>query len=428
MARGQSLKDEPIEYRKEQYDEKNMVLSQFGESVSAITMYEDIFDDTSLLMPVVVIDENEEKHMVKMTIDEAIEQARGRNDILLGGATYFKEFVSKGTAKDIYAFIIDMDNVYSGILLRALQHDWKLESGEYRPMPTYIVNSGLGLHLYFVLDKPIPYFKRNAFNIDKLYRTLAEQQTTRRNYLREQRQWFGQDFRMAGGCGKDMWENVAFKIGDKWNADDLAKACGLTDVHFFQEGEFKPKEESKKLSKKKKVNRKGFFTNRAFYDYALKQCQEKSNEGWRYTSMCALTVIAYKCRVSQDELEKDLSELLPLFNKNATRKVKEREIVSAMKMYNEKAIETPRERLQDWQGWKYEPKIKRNGRKRAVHLERARAVQKIDSPNGEWRNKDGRPSAEQIVRAYQSEHPEARKVDCIRDTKLSKPTVYKYWK
>ena len=39
----------------------------------------------------------------------------------------------------------------------------------------------------------------------------------------------------------------------------------------------------------------------------------------------------------------------------------------------------------------------------------------------------GRPTVEHIVQAYLYQHPDARKVDIIRDTGLSKPTVYKYY-
>ena len=46
----------------------------------------------------------------------------------------------------------------------------------------------------------------------------------------------------------------------------------------------------------------------------------------------------------------------------------------------------------------------------------------------QFRNSEGRPSAEQQVRAWQEAHPGGKKADCIRDTGLSKPTVYKWWK
>ncbi|WP_167544865.1 hypothetical protein [Clostridium sp. AT4] len=41
---------------------------------------------------------------------------------------------------------------------------------------------------------------------------------------------------------------------------------------------------------------------------------------------------------------------------------------------------------------------------------------------------NGRGTAEQIVREMQVSHPAGKKADCIRETGLSKPTVYKWWK
>lgn len=40
---------------------------------------------------------------------------------------------------------------------------------------------------------------------------------------------------------------------------------------------------------------------------------------------------------------------------------------------------------------------------------------------------NGRPSKEKIVLDWRKQNPRGRKVDCIRETGLSKPTVYKYW-
>ena len=127
-----------------------------------------------------------------------------------------------------------------------------------------------------------------------------------------------------------------------------------------------------------------------------------------------------------DEVERDLIGLIPKYNEGATRQIKEKEVQHALKMYNEKAMLTQRERLQDWIGWEYKP-IKRNGRKRADHLKRARAVQNIDYPNGEWRNTDGRPSKKNIIMAYQNEHPDAKPMDCVADTGISRNTVYRWW-
>ena len=44
--------------------------------------------------------------------------------------------------------------------------------------------------------------------------------------------------------------------------------------------------------------------------------------------------------------------------------------------------------------------------------------------------KEGRPKGsdkKEIVLEWRKKHPEGRKADCIRETGLSKPTVYKWW-
>ena len=51
----------------------------------------------------------------------------------------------------------------------------------------------------------------------------------------------------------------------------------------------------------------------------------------------------------------------------------------------------------------------------------------IEHPNGSWINKEGAPTKQSIVQKWRLEHPEGKKADCIRDTGLTKPTVYKWW-
>ena len=428
MERGLAmLQDEDIGFIHEQFIEKNEYLFEFGQGVSPWDLYDDVFGTDEITLPVVIIDEEGYKekggkHIVPMELYEAIEQAENRNDMLLGGCTYFNNWISKRSCKDIHAFIIDMDNVYAGTLLNALQDDWKTASGDYLPKPTYIVNSGTGLHLYYVLTEPIPNYKDTTENLDKLYRALAIQQTTRRVYLKKQVQWFGQDFRIAGGLNKYGWTNTIFRYGEKWDIDELAKAVGMKDVHFVRYGE-KRTQKPKERKTKRKSN--GWKSNRAFYNYALKRCYDETKEGNRYMSMCALSVIAWKCGVPQEELERDLLALLPKYNQGASGRVKENEVYSAMKMYNEKAMLTQRMSLEHWQGWEYKP-IKRNGRKQDIHLTIARATRDILHPEG-WQNKAGRPTKENIVREYRREHPDATKTDVVRATGMTYNTVRKYW-
>ena len=462
-----ALKDEPIEFRREQYEEKNAILAANGEEVSARTLYEDIFSDIDIRMPIVIIDEDEEqKHIKKMTLDEALEASKDRSDMLLGGTTYFNEFVSKGTAKNIHAFIIDMDNVYAGTLQQAFLSDWARANGEPVPMPTYIVNSGTGLHLYFLLDRPLPHFKRQATQIDQLYRRLAKVETTGRNYLIFSRQWFGQDFRIAGGLGKDGWENTVFRVGEKWDADKLAAALGLhwtvkneetgeeEEFKFEYEGDGKPRPRKKKKRSKHAIFRRtGYTLNERVYKSSLNRCKEETKEGTRYLSMCALAALAWKCRISEEQLRHDLLSLLPYYNKGAKRIVKPKEIESAIKMYNPKAMTTPRERSEDWLGWKFK-ETKRNGRKRWDHLQADKWIEIIKNDDGtetkrrranickenrelaiqdmiEAGELHGRPEGSgtkaQLVRDWRDAHPNGKKIDCERELHLSRHTVLKWW-
>ena len=72
------------------------------------------------------------------------------------------------------------------------------------------------------------------------------------------------------------------------------------------------------------------------------------------------------------------------------------------------------------------PKNKRNGRKQAVHLARARTVQEFDDPDGAWRNKDGAPTKADLVREYAAEHPDANHSEIARALGISRPTVIKW--
>lgn len=438
------LKDEELEVIEQEYYKKNMILEQFGEWVDAETLYEDIYGDLEQVVPVVFIDEDEDtKHMVKMSVDEAIDQAVDRNDILLGGSTYFKNFVSKATAKDVHALIIDMDNVWAGVLQSAFQNDWNEDDKEL-PKPTYIVNSGTGLHLYFLFDEPIPHYVCNSEKIDQLYRRLAVQQTTSRIYLQKQVQWFGQDFRMAGSLNKYNWRNEVFRVGEKWDIDRLAQAVGMEDTHFVRYGEPRTRQLVKRERTKNRTKRKGWRCNQGFYDYTLERCRNETKEGNRYMSFCALTVIAWKCNVPISKVEQDLKGLIPKYNKGAKRQIIEKEIEHALRMYNEKAMLTQRERLQDWIGWEYKPQTNRHYGKQVFKRKKSQeardkglkntnlevrgwAVRDAMYPDGEWRNKDGAPSKQEEVRAWRQLHPDGKPKDCMADTGISKNTVYRWW-
>ena len=76
------------------------------------------------------------------------------------------------------------------------------------------------------------------------------------------------------------------------------------------------------------------------------------------------------------------------------------------------------------------PKNKRNGRKQAVHLAGARAVQEVnDKFNGtNWRDGNGRKPKADLVRDYALAHPDANHSEIARALGISRPTVIKWLK
>ena len=77
-------------------------------------------------------------------------------------------------------------------------------------------------------------------------------------------------------------------------------------------------------------------------------------------------------------------------------------------------------------------KNKRNYQKQKYHLEEARAIRDIrmKRQGKKWTDGNGRPKGttkEQIVKEWRISNPNGKKADCVRETGLTKPTVYKWW-
>jgi hypothetical protein len=104
------------------------------------------------------------------------------------------------------------------------------------------------------------------------------------------------------------------------------------------------------------------------------------------------------------------------------------DVESALECYDERYCTFPINEIVKLSGITFQ-KNKRNFRKQSVHLKGARAIQAINDEANEtdWRSNNGRKSqAEKVIR-WRSENPEGIKADCIRETGLSKSTVYRHW-
>ena len=146
----------------------------------------------------------------------------------------------------------------------------------------------------------------------------------------------------------------------------------------------------------------------------------------------------------KDEVLSDALSLLPLFDSltdDSHNRFTEQDIKDAMNMYQENYVTYSRAEIERVSGISV-PLNKRNRRSRKEHLqadewknEKGRPIANICRENRERALKymrengeiKGRPNKAKIVEEWRKVHPDGKKVDCIHDTGLSKPTVYRWW-
>ena len=146
----------------------------------------------------------------------------------------------------------------------------------------------------------------------------------------------------------------------------------------------------------------------------------------------ALCCYGLKCGISDQKIRRDayaMLDHLESITEDEDNHFSRSDIKDALR-----ALKTDRKRLTTIASRKWIsdntkvdiPPNKRNYRKQAAHLYLARRKKEDMKILGES-IKEGRPDKQQMVAAWRAAHPDGKKAECIRDTGLSKPTVYKWW-
>lgn len=491
------LEYEPYEIKLEQYYIKNDLLNTYGTKVTAKEMYTEIFGSLDIKCPIFFKDkiskQNKKGTDKILILEDAINNYNNVRNISVGACQFYNNVRRLALLKNVFAIVIDSDSVTSNRLEYLLKKDMKLNitnSKTHRmPKPTFLVNSGTGIHLYYVFGEPIPFIRRQDQELKDLYNKMVNDLTTQHRFgMKPQALWIGQPFRMVGSPTKLGTETTAYRYGDIWNIDELAKwykvlsreyknnyhiiewdlyipPTGKDIVKFerrtekkvdmmnevrlnlrFDKGMCLEEAEQFNLSydivkvntnaenndyeQKPKKKKKGWKTNSKFYDYVLANIKMKTTCGHRYYSMVALCAVAKKCEIEKEQLIADLKELVKYFNIEAKEHeyplVEEHEIETALASFKDIGIRNKKETLENWLGWKFETK-KRNYRSQEDHLKRARAMLKIAIEEGEVNMGKKAEKYKVKIEQYMNENPTARKCDVIRGTGFDKKTVYKYY-
>ena len=145
--------------------------------------------------------------------------------------------------------------------------------------------------------------------------------------------------------------------------------------------------------------------------------------------------MAVQCNIAPEQVESDCRRVavkLEELTVDEDNHFTEYDILCALRTYHtasEQAYRRKIDIISDKTGIQLTAN-KRNGRKQEQHLQLARGIKQVKITIGEG-VKGGRPegsgTAQSKVQEWQELHPYGKKSECIKDTGLSKPTVYKWW-
>ena len=375
-------------------------------------------------------------------------------------------------ARLMYALGVELDNLWvkkhpdGRIQQIGLENliDRYSDRAHYVPKPTFVVASGNGVHLYYQFEKPLVLFPNTIDSLKRYKEQLTKMiwsrsVTSSHTEDKIQQESIFQAFRMPGTMTKNGDRAVAFRVGEKVSIEYMNSFMrtsfkGKNDIEgtyksalLLKDAKEKYPEWYEKVVVNKDHSLKEWAVNRAVYDWWLREIKDGAVDGHRYYCLKMLAIYAIKCGnydgkknpnpVTQEEFEADAWSLLDDFNdrtKRADNPFTEYDILCALQVYEDRGMITyPVNSIAYKSGIEIEPSVPRRKKgerlKQRDHLEEARAVRDIrmKRQGRKWDENNGRTSAEHVVRDYRDVYPEAKKADCIRDTGLSKPTVYKWW-
>ena len=320
------------------------------------------------------------------------------------------------------------------------------------PIPTYILCSGSGLHLYYVFDKPLNLSPSIFKGLGKLKKELTKRlwnECITTSYKKIQYEGICQPFRVLGTITKNGERTRAFRIGEKCDIDYLNSFVAEKHQVFLHYEKYQRAEGITPLPVAKKLwpewyervparqregkapERKTWKTNRAMYDRLKERIPYEAKSGKRYNCLLVLGATALKCKISQEEYAADCWRLRPLLDFDTSKPFTDRDIEDVIKAYNSKdLVRTTVEAAAALSGMEFH-RSKRNGREQKEHLGRIRTMQAYDDPEGSWRNKDGRPvgsgTAQDKVLEWRAAHPGGTKKQGRAETGLTFPTIRKWW-
>lgn len=403
---------------------------------------------------------------------DSLEELMGRYKfVVTTPATYVGRRRFKSNARYLYALAFDLDEVGVSELSEVIHQ----QTIGMTPQANIIVNSGDGIHLYYILAKPMPLYPKVYETLTAIKKALtrliwnkASSRTGEDNQV--QIQPIIQPFRVPGSRTKHgdvvtAWHNADAplhtiealnRFASKPTLKYLNSGVSQEEAKSLDKGSYSTNRLTKARAKElypewyqrrieEGAPRKTWNVHRGLYEWWLNMLwtNEKVAVGHRYHCIMFLAVYAKKCNVPFDELKKDALKLVPRMEAltgNTGRHFSVQDALDALKAYKESSETYPRQLIEDRTGLRIAPN-KRNGRPQDLHLKIARGARDIlQEVKGrkDWREGNGRPKGSIVlaedspqyakVQEWRSRNPQSKnKSLCARETGLSRPTVRKWW-
>ena len=341
----------------------------------------------------------------------------------------------------MFALCVELDGIQPKNGIRELFFTWQRKNMPL-PEPTYIIASGSGLHLYWVFKQPIPMYK----NLFAQWSTYKKELTRRlwdkpETYLYDHVQYesLNQPFRIPGTRTKSGARALAFKVGGEVTPEYMnqfvheeyrVETTVKSTLTLAEAAEKYPDWYQRRI-----INgepRRFYNRHEGIYYNWIEKIMKGGEVGHRYNCLENLCSLAVQCKIPREQLVEDcmrVAEYFETLTNDDNNHFTQYDVNCALRTYDN-PNETAYLRRLDVVEHKCNIRLypnRRNGRTQKEHLWRARILQTADYPNGEWRNKNGAPTKKAIVKKWREEHPQGRKIDCQRDTGLSRPTVLKWW-
>ena len=400
-----------MEQLQELYREKNEHLEKFLEPVTPFEFYREIFpvgsferkgcfedakgNGIAVTVPPkaagIALEIKEEGKAKRYTITDELSELSEVYDTdftIMSPISYFGRQRCGKNARYLYALVFDLD----GVGMPQLRDTLHQMNKDILPQATFVVNSGTGLHLYYVLEEPIPMYPYNQKCLKELKYSLTRQIWNRYTSTIKEPQMQGilQGFRVVGSGSKlgREYPVTAYRLGGKVTLEKLLEFIPDSNgeqqqiLSLMRKGRLSLAEAKEKYPdwyerRIVKKERRGRWTvKRDLYDWWLHRIEDEIKVGHRFYGIMTLAIYAKKCDIDEDELRRDAFSLLKPYDDMSVEDINrftKDDVVCALEMFNEDYVTFPRDDIAKISGLTM-PVNKRNWRKQWEHLQFARGV------------------------------------------------------